>query len=48
MVTLGDRQMAQRLDNLVDVAEWKHFYLQVLVVLSFAMLNCLLASFCDI
>ncbi|ERM93561.1 probable polyribonucleotide nucleotidyltransferase 1, chloroplastic isoform X1 [Amborella trichopoda] len=28
VVTLGDRQMAQRLDNLIDVDELKHFYLQ--------------------
>ncbi|XP_042519221.1 polyribonucleotide nucleotidyltransferase 1, chloroplastic [Macadamia integrifolia] len=28
VVTLGDRQMAQRLDNLVDVDESKRFYLQ--------------------
>ncbi|XP_050122584.1 polyribonucleotide nucleotidyltransferase 1, chloroplastic-like isoform X4 [Malus sylvestris] len=28
VVTLGDKQMAQRVDNLVDVDEWKRFYLQ--------------------
>ncbi|XP_034694858.1 probable polyribonucleotide nucleotidyltransferase 1, chloroplastic isoform X1 [Vitis riparia] len=28
VVTLGDRQMAQRIDNLVDVDELKRFYLQ--------------------
>lgn len=28
VVTLGDRQMAQRVDNLVDVDELKRFYLQ--------------------
>ncbi|TQD94098.1 hypothetical protein C1H46_020293 [Malus baccata] len=28
VVTLGDKQMAQRVDNLVDVYEWKRFYLQ--------------------
>ncbi|XP_059668573.1 probable polyribonucleotide nucleotidyltransferase 1, chloroplastic [Cornus florida] len=28
VVTLGDRQMAQRIDNLVDVEELKRFYLQ--------------------
>lgn len=29
VVTLGDKQMAQRIDNLVGVDEWKRFYLQV-------------------
>ncbi|KAF5184633.1 Polyribonucleotide nucleotidyltransferase, partial [Thalictrum thalictroides] len=28
VVTLGDKQMAQRVDNLVDVDEFKRFYLQ--------------------
>ncbi|XP_040372153.1 probable polyribonucleotide nucleotidyltransferase 1, chloroplastic isoform X2 [Rosa chinensis] len=28
VVTLGDKQMAQRIDNLVGVDEWKRFYLQ--------------------
>ncbi|KAK1270565.1 hypothetical protein QJS04_geneDACA012996 [Acorus gramineus] len=28
VVTLGDKQMAQRIDNLVDTEEWKQFYLQ--------------------
>lgn len=28
VVTLGDKQMAQRIDNLVDVDEFKRFYLQ--------------------
>ncbi|EPS60347.1 hypothetical protein M569_14456, partial [Genlisea aurea] len=28
VVTLGDRQMAQRLDNLIDEEEFKRFYLQ--------------------
>jgi hypothetical protein len=29
VVTLGDKQMAQRVDNLVDEEEFKRFYLQV-------------------
>ncbi|RWW00728.1 hypothetical protein GW17_00036284 [Ensete ventricosum] len=29
VVTLGDKQMAQRIDNLVDTEELKRFYLQV-------------------
>lgn len=32
VVTLGDKQMAQRVDNLVDVDEFKRFYLQVSLV----------------
>ncbi|KAI9121586.1 hypothetical protein K1719_008619 [Acacia pycnantha] len=28
VVTLGDKQMAQRIDNLIDVDEFKRFYLQ--------------------
>ncbi|XP_057719884.1 probable polyribonucleotide nucleotidyltransferase 1, chloroplastic [Arachis stenosperma] len=28
VVTLGDKQMAQRIDNLIDVEEYKRFYLQ--------------------
>ncbi|KAJ7976440.1 putative Polyribonucleotide nucleotidyltransferase [Quillaja saponaria] len=28
VATLGDKQMAQRIDNLVDLDEWKRFYLQ--------------------
>nr|XP_011457629.1 PREDICTED: probable polyribonucleotide nucleotidyltransferase 1, chloroplastic [Fragaria vesca subsp. vesca] len=28
VVTLGDKQMAQRIDNLMGVDEWKRFYLQ--------------------
>uniref|UniRef100_A0A803Q492 polyribonucleotide nucleotidyltransferase n=1 Tax=Cannabis sativa TaxID=3483 RepID=A0A803Q492_CANSA len=28
VATLGDRQMAQRIDNLVGVDDWKRFYLQ--------------------
>ncbi|XP_062113893.1 polyribonucleotide nucleotidyltransferase 1, chloroplastic isoform X2 [Humulus lupulus] len=28
VATLGDRQMAQRIDNLVGVEDWKRFYLQ--------------------
>ncbi|XP_062003960.1 probable polyribonucleotide nucleotidyltransferase 1, chloroplastic [Rosa rugosa] len=28
VVTLGDKQMAQRIDNLVGVDDWKRFYLQ--------------------
>lgn len=31
VATLGDRQMAQRVDNLVDDNELKRFYLQVSV-----------------
>lgn len=29
VATLGDKQMAQRIDNLVDEEEFKRFYLQV-------------------
>lgn len=29
VVTLGDKQMAQRIDNLVDLEDVKRFYLQV-------------------
>ena len=29
VATLGDKQMAQKIDNLVDVEEFKRFYLQV-------------------
>lgn len=29
VVTLGDKQMAQRIDNLVGVDDLKRFYLQV-------------------
>lgn len=29
MVTLGDRQMAQKIDTLEGDDEWKRFYLQV-------------------
>ena len=29
VVTLGDKQMAQKIDNLIDVDEYKRFYLQV-------------------
>lgn len=38
MVTLGDKQMAQRIDNLVDLDDVKRFYLQVNVSLNFCFL----------
>jgi len=34
VVTLGDRQMAQRIDNLVDTEELKRFYFQVGLIMS--------------
>lgn len=36
VVTLGDKQMAQRIDNLVDTEELKSFYLQVCYVICFS------------
>lgn len=32
VVTLGDKQMAQRIDNLADTEELKRFYLQVCLI----------------
>ena len=34
VVTLGDKQMAQRVDNLIGVDEFKRFYLQVFLNLT--------------
>jgi hypothetical protein len=42
VVTLGDKQMAQRIDNLDGVDEFKRFYLQVSSELNYLYLLVLL------
>ncbi|KAJ6384086.1 hypothetical protein OIU78_027402 [Salix suchowensis] len=44
VVTLGDRQMAQRVDNLVDEDEFKRFYLQVADTITQHLLACLIGN----
>lgn len=39
VVTLGDKQMAQKIDNLVDEEEFKRFYLQVGISCMFLIID---------